>query len=77
MYRSARDPAGGGCVALLTPEAFVKKETLAAETRNLSVTLDRVIWRRATYCSPRHSSSRQAYRSAECSDGSPAKVGIS
>jgi hypothetical protein len=52
VYRSVRDPARGGCVALLTPKAFAKKEPVAAETWNLSVTLDRVIWQKSDVLQP-------------------------
>jgi hypothetical protein len=52
VYRSVRDPAQGGCIAVLTPKAFSKNEPVAAETWNLSVTLDRVIWQKSDVLSP-------------------------
>jgi hypothetical protein len=52
VYRSVRDPAGGGCIAVLTPTTFAKKEPVAAETWNFSVTLDRVIWQKSDVLSP-------------------------
>lgn len=47
IYRSVRDPAGGGCVAVLQPTAFARSEPIGPETWNLSVTLDRVIWQKS------------------------------
>jgi RES domain len=52
VYRSARDPEAGSCVAVLAPGAFAKKAPLEAETWNLSVTLERVIWQKTDVLSP-------------------------
>jgi hypothetical protein len=52
VYQSVRDPGAGGCVAVLTPTAFAKKEPISPETWNLSVTLDRVIWQKNDVLSP-------------------------
>ncbi len=45
-YQSIRDPEHGGCGAVLTPEAFAEPLPQEAQTWWLSVTRDRVIWRR-------------------------------
>lgn len=45
-YQSARDPERGGCGAVLSPEAFAEKTPRDAQTWSLSVTRDRVLWRR-------------------------------
>jgi hypothetical protein len=52
VYRSVRDPAAGGCIAVLAPGAFAKQAPLNAETWNLSVTPDQVIWQKNDVLSP-------------------------
>ena len=45
-YESVRDPARGGCAALLDPAGFAKREPLEQQTWMLSVTRERVRWTR-------------------------------
>lgn len=45
-YESVRDPAHRGCVAVLAPSAFARKEPVATQTWHLSVFRERVVWRR-------------------------------
>jgi hypothetical protein len=45
-YESVRDPDRGGCCAVLTSAAFEKGSPLEQQTWMLSVTRDRVVWRR-------------------------------
>jgi hypothetical protein len=45
-YESVRDPERGGCCAVLTPAAFEKVSPLEQQTWMLSVTRERVVWRR-------------------------------
>jgi hypothetical protein len=44
-YRSVRDPRGGACAAVLTPEAFTSAPE-AEQSWRLSVTRERVSWQR-------------------------------
>jgi hypothetical protein len=46
-YGSVRDPQGGGCVALLTPQGFAAARPLESQGWWLTVTRERVVWRRA------------------------------
>ena len=46
-YESVRDPAHGGCCALLDPEAFALRRHADPQTWWLSVFRDRVVWQRA------------------------------
>ncbi len=46
-YGSVRDPQGGGCVALLTPQGFAAPRPLESQGWWLTVTRERVVWRRA------------------------------
>jgi glycine/D-amino acid oxidase-like deaminating enzyme len=43
-YQSVRDPDHRGCVAVLTPSAFARKNPLATQTWHLSVFRERVVW---------------------------------
>jgi len=45
-YESVRDPKRAGCAAVLTPEAFAQKQPLESQTWLLTVTRERVFWRR-------------------------------
>ncbi|NJD86452.1 MAG: RES domain-containing protein [Betaproteobacteria bacterium] len=45
-YESVRDPGHRGCVAVMTPAAFARKEPIATQTWHLSVFRERVVWRR-------------------------------
>lgn len=45
-YESVRDPLHGACVAVLSPDALVKREPLEAQTWLLSVTRSKVFWHR-------------------------------
>jgi hypothetical protein len=44
-YESVRDPGHRGCVAVLGPGAFARKEPIATQTWHLSVFRERVVWR--------------------------------
>ncbi|MEO8486304.1 MAG: RES family NAD+ phosphorylase [Betaproteobacteria bacterium] len=46
-YQSVRDPRRGGCCALLDPGGFAKRDPLEQQTWVLSVTRERVVWRRS------------------------------
>src|SRR6185295_14758670 len=46
-YESVRDPKHAGCAAVLTPGAFAEKQALDSQTWLLSVTRERVFWRRS------------------------------
>lgn len=45
-YESVRDPERGGCVAVLSPGAFARREPIDAQTWLLSVTRSKVYWHR-------------------------------
>ena len=45
-YQSVRDPAQGGCGAVLTPAAFAKASPVEQQTWMLSVFRARVVWQR-------------------------------
>ncbi len=45
-YRSVRDPAQGGCGAVLTPSAFARPSPAEQQTWMLSVFRERVVWQR-------------------------------
>ncbi len=45
-YESVRDPAHGGCGAVLDPQAFARPSPLAQQTWQLSVFRERVVWQR-------------------------------
>jgi hypothetical protein len=45
-YASVRDPAHGGCIALLTPTGFAEDTPRELQTWSLSVTHSRAIWQR-------------------------------
>jgi len=45
-YQSVRDPAQGGCGAVLTPPAFAKPSPVEQQTWMLSVFRARVVWQR-------------------------------
>jgi len=45
-YESVRDPKHAGCAAVLTPTAFAEKKPLDSQTWLLTVTRERVFWRR-------------------------------
>lgn len=44
-YESVRDPGHRGCVAVLGPGAFSRKEPIATQTWHLSIFRERVVWR--------------------------------
>jgi hypothetical protein len=44
-YESVRDPQHRGCVAVLSPLFFSRKEPIATQTWHLSVFRERVVWR--------------------------------
>jgi hypothetical protein len=46
-YESVRDPRHGGCCAVLSPRAFARPSPTDTQTWMLSVTRERVVWRRA------------------------------
>jgi hypothetical protein len=46
-YESVRDPDHAGCLALLDPAGFAKREPLEQQTWVLAVTRDRVVWKRS------------------------------
>ncbi len=46
-YESVRDPRRGGCCALLDPAGFAKRDPLEQQTWMLSVTRERVVWKRS------------------------------
>ena len=46
-YESVRDPRHGGCCALLDPAGFAKRDPLEQQTWTLSVTRERVVWKRS------------------------------
>lgn len=46
-YESVRDPAHGGCCAVLTWRAFARPAPVEQQTWMLSVTRDRVVWQRS------------------------------
>lgn len=46
-YESVRDPARGGCCAVLDPAAFASRRPASAQTWWLTVTRERVVWRRS------------------------------
>ena len=51
QYQSVRDPDGGWCVAVLTPNAFPKRRPHPAmQTWWLVVHADTIIWRRDDAC---------------------------
>jgi hypothetical protein len=43
-YQSVRDPAHGGCAAVLAPKAFARPAPVAQQTWMLSVFRERVVW---------------------------------
>lgn len=45
-YESVRDPEHGGCTAVLEPAAFTRNTPSETQTWNLTVTRERVVWRR-------------------------------
>lgn len=45
-YESVRDPLHGGCAAVLTPSAFARNAPSDTQTWILTLTRERVIWRR-------------------------------
>jgi len=45
-YESVRDPQRGGCAAVLQPSAFTGNAPIETQPWNLTVTRERVIWRR-------------------------------
>jgi RES domain-containing protein len=45
-YQSVRDPAKGGCAALLTPGAFARREPTESQTWKLAVFKQHVFWKR-------------------------------
>jgi len=45
-YESVRDPQHGACAAVLEPAAFACDQPLETQTWNLTVTRERVVWRR-------------------------------
>lgn len=52
-YESVRDPQHRGCVAVMTPAAFARKEPIATQTWHLSVFRERVVWRSDDPLDPR------------------------
>ena len=46
-YESVRDPEHGGCCAVLDPAAFARREPVEQQTWVLSVTRERVVWKRS------------------------------
>ena len=45
-YESVRDPAAGGCAAVLDPAAFAADRPSESQTWTLAVFRDHVFWRR-------------------------------
>lgn len=48
-YESVRDPAHGGCGAVLTPAAFARATPVEQQTWQLSVFRERVVWQRTHF----------------------------
>jgi RES domain-containing protein len=65
-YESVRDPRHGGCCALLDPAGFAKRDPLEQQTWMLSVTRERVVWKRShTLADERFDFVADAWRAAK------------
>lgn len=65
-YESVRDPRHGGCCALLDPTGFAKRDPLEQQTWMLSVTRERVVWKRShTLADERFDFVADAWRAAK------------
>lgn len=51
-YASVRDPEAGGCVAVLVPSAFARRTPLDTQSWWLTVSAERVVWRRDSAIDP-------------------------